>query len=184
MVGVLFINANQSLTHGVIMKIRIRHQELGPAVYQILEHHLYKSIVPLSKRADTFINTFIVNNRAAIYLKYATKTSGPYAEYTFTFTRSHLDDLKALTAKHNRTFIVLVCVAAREICCLPADQLWTMLSRRSELLGYQPSSLSVYVCAPKHANFRAYVSPPGQKKHRIGWATIARNAFPGCLFGH
>jgi hypothetical protein len=58
-----------------------------------------------------------------------------------------------------------------------------MIELRRAQHGADEDTYTVYVQAPEHAEFRAYISPPGQKGKMLGDRRIARNAFPNCLFG-
>ncbi len=70
-----------------------------------------------------------------IYLKYASDPVGRLREYQFTFTKTHLDEVEEIAVKAPKTFIPLVCVKDREICCLSAAQLRMLVKQRSDGQG-------------------------------------------------
>src|SRR5215813_6955654 len=105
------------------MRIHDDHMFHGSALIQIAEHPQFTSINSLRHGGMIVPTAFEVNNDIAVYLKYATKPSASFKEYQFTFRESQLRDLDAIAQVHPRTFIGLVCVRNREICCLRHSEL-------------------------------------------------------------
>ena len=120
-----------------------------------------------------------------IYLKYASKPNITYGEYFFTFHTDNLTELEALALnkKAEKVFIVLVCVHAKEICCITYTELQTLINKRRDAQGHAENSCYlVLVTAPKNKSFRVYVNSPGQKKKALGRSIVPRNRFPNELF--
>jgi hypothetical protein len=57
-----------------------------------------------------------------------------------------------------------------------------MIDLRRERVGAEEDTYTVYVQAPEHAKFRAYISPPSVKGKMLGDLRVARNAFPDSVF--
>jgi len=165
------------------MKIHERHERHGAAMLQIAEHFSFTTINAFRVGSERSVNAYTVNDNIGMYLKYATKPHGAWDEYKFTFNREHLTEIASLNSKRERTFVALVCWEDREVCCIRYKQLLSMIELRRKRLGDDEDVYTVYVQAPKHAEFRAYISPPGKKGKMLGEVRVARNAFPSCVFG-
>jgi hypothetical protein len=123
-------------------------------------------------------SAFTVNDRVGIYLKYARKPFGRWQEYQFTFDEAQMEELEALKKQRPRTYIALVCVKARHICCIQYRDLRTLAKARREFAGRDEEQLHVYVRLPRGKQFRVYVSPPGERGATLGEFKVPRNAFP------
>ncbi|MFL2552120.1 MAG: hypothetical protein ACJ0QV_00985, partial [Gammaproteobacteria bacterium] len=51
-------------------------------------------------------NSFTINNKIGIYIKYSAKGASPW---NFTFKRQHQEEIKIMSELHNNIFIVFVC---------------------------------------------------------------------------
>ncbi len=164
------------------MKIHDDHLYHGAALLQIAEHPTFKSINAFVYRSAKSRSAFLVNDDIGVYLKYAEKPHGSLDEYTFNFRREHLEELEALHEKRDRTFVALVCVRVREICCLRYSALMKLVKLRDAKVGHEKDQYSIYVQAPERQQFLVYVSPPRTKGRMMGDRKIPRNAFPARLF--
>lgn len=138
----------------------------------IMVRHLHRSPSILNSLINSFRDggrtsrsSFVVNHDIGIYLKYASKPTRPYGEYGFVFHADHLVELAALNKKTEKTFIVLVCVYAKEICCITYSELQTFIAKRKYTRGQEEESYTVLATAPKGKSFRVYVNSPGVKKN-------------------
>jgi hypothetical protein len=103
------------------MHIADDHLYHGAALIQIAERPEFKAINPVAQFSSR--SALRINNDIAIYMKYAAKPVGSYREYPFTFNDAHWSELDDLSQTKYRVFIVLVCIEAREICCLTLKEL-------------------------------------------------------------
>ncbi|WP_422035172.1 hypothetical protein [Reyranella sp.] len=164
------------------MKIDDDHMYHGAALIQIAEHPEFTAINSAKLKGVVQENTFQVNQSVAIHLKYASKPNKAHSEYVFTFHKHHLQMLKALEQKSDKVFIGLVCVEARQICCISHRELEDLIATREAKKGAPEDQYTLLVTVPSGKQFRVYMNAPGQKKTSIGSFTVPRNAFPGCIF--
>jgi hypothetical protein len=157
----------------------------GSALIQIAEHPQFTAINSLTNHAEVVPTAYKVNNDIAIYLKYASKPTSTAKEYVFTFTESQLQELAEIAEVHPRTFLVLVCVKDREICCLSHVQLLELIERRRRAKGSSEHQYVLLVTVPIRKSLRAYINAPNVRKKFLGKElVISRNAFPNALFGN
>lgn len=165
------------------MKIHDDHLYHGSALIQLAEHAQFTAINALQLGKKTIRTAYKVNNDIAVYLKYASKPAGAFSEYVFTFTTEHLTEIASIAKVTPKTFLVLVCVKDREICCLSHVQLLELVARREKALGQTEDNLTVLVTAPANKSLRAYVNSPGKKRIILERElVISRGAFPGDVF--
>lgn len=164
------------------MKIHDDHMYHGAALTQVAEHPQFTAINAFGHEGDKSRSGFLVNHDIGIYLKYATKRTKPYGEFVFTFSNEHIAEIEALATKADKTFIVFVCVAAEEICCIRRTELQDLLARRRRARGYDEDTHTVLVTVPAGKSCRVYMNAPGEKKKNIGQAIVPRNRFPNAIF--
>ena len=165
------------------MKIDDDHMYHGAALTQIAEHPQFTAINRLTTATGGARSTFRINHNIGIYLKYATSARRPYLEYQFTFVENHLQEIDEIAAKVERAFVVLVCVRAREICCLSAADLRGLVQRRQGAVGFAEDQCTVIATLPKNKKVRVYVNQPNKKGAILGNPLlIARKSFPSVLF--
>ena len=165
------------------MNIHDDHMYHGAALIQIAEHEQFTAINSLKVGGEVVRVAYEVNNDIAVYLKYATTPTKGFSEYPFTFTKHHLDELATISKTNPKTFIALVCVKDRAICCISYSQLRTLVDRRAKEFGGPENQYVLLVTAPENKSFRVYVNTPGKRKQILGKAeTVARKAFPSLLF--
>jgi hypothetical protein len=163
------------------MKIRDDHMYHGAALIQIAEHPQFTAINSLKTKALKHENAYTINDKMVIYLKYATKPVK--GDYLFTFTQKQIDELKMISQSKSKTFLVLVCVKDREICCLTYHMLNLLLTRRRIKVGHHENQYSIWVTIPAGKRFRVHANAPDTKKTKVGPdIVISRSAFPGTLF--
>ena len=165
------------------MKINDDHMYHGAALTQVAEHPQFTAINAFKRAGAVSRSAFKVNVDIGVYLKYASKPKAPYGEYVFTFGEDHLRELKSLKKKSSRTFLALVCVHERQICCLPYPGLLQLLAARKKAKGSSEAQYTVLVTAPARKSFRVYMNAPGRRKRWLGDPLIiARNDFPDVIF--
>jgi hypothetical protein len=126
-------------------------------------------------------NAYKINDNIAVYLKYA--TTPVKGEYLFTFTTKHLAELSGIAESNQKTLLALVCVKAREICCLPHSTLISLITRRRQAVGHVENQYVLVVTVPAGKSFHVYVNAPGVKGKKLGNdVVVPRTAFPGNLF--
>ncbi len=165
------------------MQINDKHMYHGAAIAQIAEHPSFTAI-NVFKDADRISrNAFRVNDDIAVYFKYATTQTRRHNEFVFTFTADNLDEIRRIANLVPRTFLALVCVKARHICCLTHDKLENLLDRRTQDVGYEEHQYTVLATLEQGKSFRVYVNKSGQKNATLGNPIlISRNKFPDDLF--
>lgn len=164
------------------MKINDDHLYHGAALTQVAEHPQFTAINAFDSGQGISRSSFLINHDVGLYLKYASKPNKPYSEYLFTFTKSHLKELAAVSNKSKKTFIALICVKDRQVCCLSLDEIVEIISERKKAKGASEKSYSVLVTCPKGKKLRAYLNAPDAKKKRLTQKLLSRGAFPKVLF--
>ncbi len=166
------------------MKINDDHMYHGAALLQIAEDPRFTAINSIEVSGQKSRSAYRINDSIGIFLKYASKPSRTFREYTFTFTADHLRELAEVdNSQVSNTFIALVCVKDREIACLTLPQLQELVKRRREAKGTHEDQYLVLVTAPQGKSLRAYVNAPGRRKHILEKELlIKRRSFPDALF--
>lgn len=164
------------------MKINDDHLYHGAALTQVAEHPSFKAINADSDHGTLSRSVFLINHDIGLYLKYASEPKGKFKEFIFTFHENHLADLNALKAKRKNVFLVLVCVSAREICCVPYSEFLNLQSIRKRQKGADEDSYAVIVTIPKRKQARVYMNAPGRKRVMIGERKVPRDDFPSRIF--
>jgi len=152
-------------------------------IIQIAEHPQFTAINSFKGKLDHYENAYRINDDIAVYLKYASKPTERFGKYRFNFNTAHLDELDAISKAVPKTFLALVCVEARQVCCLPYSQLLSLIQRRRTRAGHAESQYVILVTAPKNKTLHVYIDVPHKKKMKLGKDIIVnRNAFPNDLF--
>ena len=153
----------------------------GAALIQIAERPEFKAINLIPNFSAR--GALRINNNIAVHMKYATKPMRPFKEYTFTFNEVHWSELDELHRKRYRVFVVLVCIKAREICCLTLDQLRKLNNERMTLnSNMADASCTVLVTALNRRRFRVSMNRPGRRRIRLREEVVSRSAFPRVIF--
>ncbi|MBE7491077.1 MAG: hypothetical protein HS108_04890 [Planctomycetes bacterium] len=164
------------------MHIHDDHMYHGAGLIQIAEHPTFKAINALNVGGKKSEVAYRINDNIAAYFKYCNEPKSRFNEYRFGFTTEHLEELDRIAEANERTFVVLVCVRAREICCISYQQLQDLVTARREAKGEDESTYVVCVTAQQGKSLRAYVNVPGKRGKFEKQLVIARNAFPGVIF--
>ena len=165
------------------MKIHDDHLYHGSALIQIAEHPQFTAINSLKLGKSVVRVAYRVNDDVAVYFKYASKPTHAYNEYVFTFTKEHLAELSKIAQATPKTFVALVCVKDREICCITYANVFALLAKREKALGATEENLTVLVTMQKNKSLRVYVNAPGKKGSILPKAIIvSRSAFPKVIF--
>ena len=156
----------------------------GAALIQVAEHKKFTAINSLKVSNKLYSNAYRINDKIALYMKYASKKSKPHDEYIFTFLEQHLKELKLIHKVYPKTYISLVCVKDREICCLNFDELFELVIYRKKKIGYLENQITVLVTAHPKKSLRVYVNSPGERNTILGTPLlIKRSEFPSKIFG-
>jgi hypothetical protein len=165
------------------MKIDDDHLYHGAALNQVAEDPHFTAINVLAAGGTKLSNSYRINDDIGLHLKYSSKPMGAAKEYKFTFPAAHLADLQTIRGLVKKTFVALVCVEDRHICCLSLPQLEELVERRRNAIGSVEDQYVVLVTLPEGGRFRVYVSVPGQRGQMLGKPlVIPRNCFPSSLF--
>lgn len=165
------------------MRIHDDHLYHGAALIQIAEHPQFTAINSLKHGGEVIPVAYKINDEIAVYLKYASKPTGTYKEYMFTFHQDQLDQLAQIAAANTRTFLALVCVKVREICCISFEQLQDLIARRRNEKGEDEDQYVVLVTASQGRSLRVYLNAPGRRNTILGGQlVVSRRAFPGDIF--
>lgn len=164
------------------MIIRDEHLYHGAALNQIAEDERFTAINTLKVSGKASRSAFRVNDDIAVYLKYCKSPRGGYDEYKFTFNQTHLDELSEINLANNKLFIALVCVDAREICCLPYHDLVELIQERRKESQQDEKQYQVLITIKDNRSFRVYINYPGAQGTTLGKSIIPRNNFPKKLF--
>lgn len=164
------------------MRIDKNHLYHGAALLQIAEDSHFTAINPIWLKKGVARNAYCINDKVAVYLKYASNPTPAYDEFVFNFDRDHLAELEEIARLVPKIFLALVCVSARHICSLPYDDLLELVRGRRTRKEAPEDTYAVLVTAAEGRSFRAYMNVPGVKKTKFGELTISRNNFPRTLF--
>ncbi len=164
------------------MKINDDHMYHGAALIQIAEHPQFTAINAFKYKKGISRSSFAVNDLIGVYLKYASQPTQPHQEYVFNFNQPHLDELKDLRKQKEKVFLGLVCVGAKQICCISYERLHDLIMKRADAKGQQEDTYSVLVTVLDGRRFRVYANAPGERNKKLGEIMIPRSDFPGCLF--
>jgi len=164
------------------MKIHDDHMYHGAALTQVAEHPQFTAINAFKNNADTSRCGFLVNHDIGIYLKYATKKTKTFGEFVFTFTSTNIAEIDALSKKADKTFIVFVCVQAKEICCIRRTELQSLIAKRRAARGHDEDIYAVLVTVPSGKSCRVYMNYPGERKRSLGQVIVPRKRFPNAIF--
>jgi len=145
------------------LKIHDDHMYHGSALIQVAEHKRFTAINSLKVGSNIHRNAYKINAETALYLKYASKKTNAHDEYAFTFSKQHLSDLKKIHKANPKTFISMVCVGDREICCLSYEKLDSLIMARKAKKGAAERQYTVLVTVPTGKSMRVYVNAPGVK---------------------
>jgi hypothetical protein len=165
------------------MKVHDDHMYHGAALIQIAEDVNFTAINSLRVHGQIVRAAYKVNDHIAVYIKHAVKPTPKFKEFTFTFTSENIRTIRAIAGANDKTFIAMVCVNAREICLISADQLHEMLASRQTAYGGLEDQYTVLVTAPAKKGLRVYMNQPGRRKIILGKELIvSRSSFPSDLF--
>lgn len=165
------------------MKIRIEHKNIGAALMQIAEHPQFTAINSMIIKKVKIGNAFRINNNIGILCKYASEPNEG-GEYLFNFLPENIDAIDKMVKHNDHVFIALVCVEDAEICCLTSDAFQRFIEQRKKSAKREEESYQILVTAEQGNSLRVYVNAYGKKGKTAGKKLIiARNAFPGQLFG-
>ena len=115
-------------------------------------------------------------------MKYASESQNKYGEYAFNFHRDHLKEIEILNKKTERTFLALICVNEREICCLSHQLFIDIIAERKGRAGYAEDQYMILVTAMPRKKFRVYANSPGTKGKSLTQWKVARSDFPEIIF--
>lgn len=172
------------------MKIDKDHLYYGAAVIQIAEHPSFTAINDFQRNNATVRCGYWVNQDIGIYLKYrfeADRTAnwgGKDAnEYLFVFNEENIDHIKNMKRRGSSTFLGLVCVQDKQICCLSVDEFLSLIERRRQANGNAEKQYTIVVALPSGSKFRVYVTPPRRRNLVLGDPVlVAQKDFPDRLF--
>ncbi|MGA4081114.1 hypothetical protein ACI2TF_04360 [Ralstonia nicotianae] len=165
------------------MNIHNDHLYHGAALIQIAEHPRFTAINSLRNGKRVYSVAYKINDEIALYLKYAADPTPSHQEYVFQFRKSNLHDLDEIAKANPKTFIALVCVQDREICCISYRQLIDLVRRRKEKRGKDEGQYTVLTTARKGERLRLYMNDPGRKNTILGSPIIVpRSDFPDVIF--
>lgn len=164
------------------MHIDDDHRHHGAALIQIAEHPLFTAINSFKLTSGVSRSACRINDTIGIYLKYASAPLGRHKEYGFTFHEEHLDELEQIS-QTVKTYMALVCVEDRHICCLAYSDLTGLIERRVAARGAKETQYVVLVTAPKNKKFRVYINAPGVRNTMLGKPLkVGRSDFPKLIF--
>ena len=172
------------------MKIDKYQHFYGAALIQIVEDSRSPVVQAMKLKGRRVVDAFQVNEDACICFKYA---SGPgrkssWGDYSFNLSRQLLADLGRVESAGKRVWLGLICVAGKEICCLPYSQLLSIIEeRRPYMQVHYPERCDednyiIGVDMQPGRYLRVGISAPWKvKKAAITEYKIPRNAFPSAI---
>ena len=165
------------------MKINDDHLYHGAALTQIAEHPNFTAINAFLEDGKISRSSFLVNNGISVYLKYAKEpTKRKVKEYIFSFNKEYLEEIDRIYQKAENTFVALVCVSDRQICCLSRDELFEMIKERKDAKKSEGQTFTVLVTVPNNKSLRVYMNAPRKKNNKLTPRVIPRKRFPNAIF--
>ena len=165
------------------MKIDDDHMYHGAGLIQIAEDPQFTAINSFKLSAGLSRSAYRINDDIGVFLKYAREPTPAFREYGFTFRKQHLAVLQELANTTAQVFVALVCVKARQICCLRYADLAEMVEARKKAKGAAEGQYLILATVEAGKSFRVYVNKPGVKGTMLGKALIiSRNDFPSAVF--
>ena len=165
------------------MKIHDDHLYHGAALIQIAEDPQFTAINTFKFGTETSRSAYQINDDIGVYLKYASRPTTAHREYAFTFHEQNLAELSEIAHKVGNVFVAMVCVKAREICCLPYEDLTRLVDARKSAKGTPENQYVILVTVPSNKGFRVYVNKPRVKNKMLGESLIiSRTNFPKAIF--
>jgi len=159
------------------------HMYHGAALIQIAEDPQFTAINSFKLPTGVSRSAYRINDDIGVYLKYASKPTPAHREYLFTFQKQHVAELAAIAKATEKVFAALVCVKARQVCCLPYADLTKLIDARRNAKGATEDQYIILVTVPANKSFRVYVNAPGVRNTMLGKpVVISRNDFPGEIF--
>ena len=166
------------------MKVQDEHLYHGAALAQIAEHPQFTAINALKVSGKNSKSAYKVNDSIAVYLKYASRPLGTFKEYNFTFSSSHLSEMKAIANSDHDLFVAMVCIKDREVCCLNYVDLQNLIDKRVKEYGSKEDQYTILCMIKPNQGIRVNMNQPGKKKTYLQKPLIVnRNRFPSVLFG-
>lgn len=164
------------------MKINDDHMFHGAALVQIAEFGQATSIKPFIYKRKVSRSAFVINGKTADYLKFRREASGS-GEYSFQFTMHNRGELRQLAVKYKRRlFIGLICVDAREICCIAYDDFQRMVNARRIAVGRDEKEITMGASLRPGGRFEVGVNEPGRRGRYEDGQNVPRSDFPRSLF--
>lgn len=161
------------------MQIQDEHLYHGAALNQIAENKRFTTINALKINGIVSRGAYRINDSTAVHLKYAAQPKGQYNEYQFTFNKHSIKEIRKISEYEEKLYLSLVCVGAKEICCISQKDFARLLEARRGAVGRDEDQVVVLVTLKKNQAFRAYVNAPKLKGKCLNpKLTIARNNFP------
>src|SRR5205814_1735442 len=118
------------------MHIHDDHRHYGSALIQIAEDRHFSAINAFRYKGRSSRCGFRVNKDIGIYIRYRTEAKGKrWPVYSFLFSEENLKELLAMHKRLDRLYLALICVDAREICCLPHADFEELIGARREATG-------------------------------------------------
>jgi len=165
------------------MRIANDHLYHGAALIQIAEHPRFTAINSLTVKGTVLRSAYRINDDIGVFLKYANHPNPSFGEYLFNFDPGHRRELEQIEQVTDRLFLALVCVDAREICCLAYSEFTGLIEVRRDARRTPEDQYTILVTAEKNRNLRVYMNAPGRKRRILGQPLmIKRRAFPDRIF--
>jgi hypothetical protein len=166
------------------MHIDDNHRHYGSALIQIAEDPHFTAINAFRYLGRNSRCAFRVNKDIGVYVRYRTEPQGARVKvYTFAFGQDNLTELRRMSKRFSKLFLALVCVADREICCIPYVAFEKLVNARRVAKGEPEAEYIIEVNARPRKRLRVWVNPPNRKGLYLQQIIIRRNDFPRALFG-
>lgn len=160
------------------MHIDDDHMFHGAALNQIADDEAFTAINRFEN--TTARGAFRINTSTGVYLKHASKPVN--SEYVFTFNQKNLHELAALKPQCTKLYIVMICVKARQNCCISMESFEAHVAERKADAGKAEAQYQILVRMQAGKSFRVYVNAAGKKRLSLTQKVVNRNAFPRAIF--
>jgi hypothetical protein len=126
----------------------------GAALTRIIHGNVFDSI----KCYSSANSSYVINGAITIYIKYSQKRMSPWS---FSFSATHIDEIKEIKNKFNKIYLVFVC-GDNGIACLDFKEFSTVIS-------IENTNFPKWIRASRQKGQKFSISGSnGELKHKIG----------------
>lgn len=171
------------------MKITPDDFHHGAALRQLAEHPRFDSLQRYRENGEAVPGAYVANRRIGIYVRSRAAPDREYEEegrhvieYRFQFDSDERGALARLEPRVSKLYLILVCAASGQVCCIRYSEFLSLLARRAEAAGPE-DQVAIFVALHGKSKFRVFVIPPRSRNKRLGVPfETSQTIFPDRVF--